>query len=698
MLITTAQTVKGLERQVEKFFKYVEIVGDSGMKPMQLASWLKVNAYDYGTKHFDECILLDADTLVLPGKSLVSWFDQKQDFVAYYHAVYDFSTGKADKENAMFWVDVEDIYKRLGPRPRKMPQINASWIYFKKSQRAAGIFYNASDFMREFQTEHSEWKVKKFRGFVNEEPCFNMACFACNVTFDQMPHRPIYMQVFSDTIDENYIQHRFKAFSLAGDIQHAEVVVSLYNRLSDYYRNEFGIREQFHFDPNQKATAADRYLDNSELSNMELLPELLKKKIIVVVVVYNRPDNLKKWIKAWKQCEQLGAKLIVIRNVDKIHNPDNTGFEFLSKEKSIQVVYRYNEGYDIGALQDLCYDRLPIKIDWDIVFWATDDTLPMKKDFLFHYANKVLDKKVGISCMHVSGEVRDHIRTTGLCMRWDVAKKLNFPAHIVKTKQHCYDFEHGKEWNLLQQIEAMRLNVVIPSKLQESYVCDIDYAQTKDRISEYYDVFQTNSDKKVTFICPVYNSFPEIVSSLICQTHKNWELLLVHDGPNETKMEELIQSFGDARIIYLETLERLQQWGHPIRKRMLNELTWKQGSDFIVITNADNYHVPTYIETMLRGFDDDTVAVYCDKFVTNYKSPQPQKSGPAIDHTYGVIDVKLELGYIDCAGIMVRKDAACKIGWQSMEHSSDWTYIESILDEYGKNAFVKVNGTLLIHN
>lgn len=364
MLITTAQTIKGLERQVEKFFKYVEIVGDNGMKPMQLASWLKVNAYDYATKHFDECILLDADTMILPGKSLVSWFDQKQDFVAYYHAVYDYKLGKADKENAMFWCDPIEMAKYTGnTSPDKMPQINASWIYFKKGDTACGIFQRALIYFG-----HKDFPVKSFRGFINEEPCFNAALMYYNYPIEPVPHRPIYMQVFSDTIDENYIQHRFKAFSLAGDIQHADVVVSLYNRLSDYYRAEFGIREQFHFDANQKATAADRYIDNSELSNMELLPELLKNKIIVVVVVYNRPDNLKKWIKAWKQCEQIGAKLIVIRNVDKIHNPDNTGFEFLSKEKNIQVVYRYNEGYDIGALQDLCYERLPIKIDWDIVF------------------------------------------------------------------------------------------------------------------------------------------------------------------------------------------------------------------------------------------------------------------------------------------------------------------------------------------
>jgi len=37
---------------------------------------------------------------------------------------------------------------------------------------------------------------------------------------------------------------------------------------------------------------------------------------------------------------------------------------------------------------------------------------------------------------------------------------------------------------------------------------------------------------------------------MICQTHKNWTLKLIHDGPNETGLKKLIEQVGDSRIEY----------------------------------------------------------------------------------------------------------------------------------------------------
>jgi hypothetical protein len=687
ILLHTPSAIKGIESRVERIFDY-RVSTTSNMSPMEFASLLKLQAYDIAMNAFDKCILLDADSMILPGKDLNSWFDQKQDFVAYYHAAFDYEKGKADRDKVQFWCDPIKIAEAVGNKsPDKMPAINASWIYFKRSDTACGIFQRAMIYFG-----HKDM-VTLFRGFVNEEFCFNAALMYYNYPLLQVPYRPLYLQVFSEQTSDTYITHRFKAFSMAGDIQHAPNIVSMYNTLSDYYREQYGITQKFHFDAGKKATLADKYYDLTPITEDERC-SLYAKKILVVVMVYDREENIKLWVNAWCKSDNLNAHLLVVHNTDVDHHSIPTK----AFGPNISYFRRENKGFDIGAMKEVFSGSRAFPTDYDIIIWCTDDCLPMRKDFVEHYACKVLDPQVGISCMHISNEVRPHIRTTGFAIRREVAQKLVFPEQII-TKDDCYEFEHGEHNNLLQQIERMVLRAVIPSKLQESHLCDINYPATRHRIDEHYDVFKPNEDKLVTFICPVYNSFPEIVSSLLCQTHQNWQLLLIHDGPNDTKLFAFISHVNDPRIRFIETDERKEQWGHPLRQWTLDAID--KGifkADFVVITNADNYHAPTYIDTMLRGFKDDTIAVYCDKFVTNYKSHQIKPDGTDVVHSYGTIDTKLELGYVDCAGVMVRRDAACKVGWNDMSHSSDWTYFESLINEYGKNRFVKVNGTLLVHN
>jgi len=199
---------------------------------------------------------------------------------------------------------------------------------------------------------------------------------------------------------------------------------------------------------------------------------------------------------------------------------------------------------------------------------------------------------------------------------------------------------------------------------------------------------------KIAVICPIYNRFPEIIPSMINQTYENWELFLIHDGPNNTGIRDLIDKIGDKRIKFLETEMNRGIWGHPIRRdalRNINNLCPE--CEYILITNDDNYHAKIYFEEMLKGFSNSNIkAVYCSQFVHSYESPQ--KEG---DYRYGVIDTRLELGYIDCACVMMTKDTAIESGWEDISHSSDWTYFERIIKKYGEESFNRVLGCLLVH-
>lgn len=202
---------------------------------------------------------------------------------------------------------------------------------------------------------------------------------------------------------------------------------------------------------------------------------------------------------------------------------------------------------------------------------------------------------------------------------------------------------------------------------------------------------------KIIIIATIYNTYPQIISSLICQTHTNWNLLLIHDGPNNTGLKKIVEDTNDPRVIYIETEERKNLWGHNLRKWILEEIKegkLQQDGEYIVITNADNWYSPLFLSKMLSGFITPKIlATYCSSFLHNYLSPQPE--GP---YEYGIIQSKVELGYIDCGGVMVRKEIACEVGWRSMEIYSDWEYIDDIRYKYGIRSFNKVLGTLFVHN
>lgn len=411
--------------------------------------------------------------------------------------------------------------------------------------------------------------------------------------------------------------------------------------------------------------------------------------MIVCIIVYNRFDNIKHWLKCWQQCEQHGAELIIIHNNYDDQN-EQKKFQELCSQFNIQYVPRISPGLDISAFQDICRERLQgFNNDWDKMLWITDDVIPMSKDFLKLFITHMENPQVGVACMQISNEVRTHIRTTGFMIKKEVANKLTFPAEHITTKEECYSFEHRGLKNFYHQIITMGLKVIQVAPAEKSPLWDTEYKKRLNRQAEHDQVFNLPpKTNKVTFICTIFNTYPQIISSLILQTHTAWELILIHDGPNTSGLKEQIN--GETRVHYIETKARLGHFGHPLRKWALEQV--KQGnigadSDYICITNADNYHVPVYCEYLINGFqkNPDAVACYGSDMVHSYKAWQ-------------IIPCRLQVGFIDCAGVMVKKNIAAEAGWPNFDHSSDWVYFSNIIKKYGAHRFVSVPGVLIVHN
>jgi hypothetical protein len=418
-------------------------------------------------------------------------------------------------------------------------------------------------------------------------------------------------------------------------------------------------------------------------------------KIVVAVIIYNRFRNLQAWLNAWAKSDTTFAELLVIHNYDDKIQAEP--YRAACAKSGVTYIMRPNIGHDIGALQDVCRERLSgFNSDYDFMLWCTDDTIPMRPSFIREYVNAWEKSETQFVCLEISDEHTRHIRTTGIYAPKYQWMKLQFPVDPHTELTHNYAFEHrGGEITMLRQLEASKVPYAQPWDLASAPMWDIDKRESLGRWDEWNGVF--SDDPQVLFIATIHNSFPQIISSLVCQTYKNWRLRLIHDGLNHTELKRYIDAVADDRIEYLEMPDRVGRWGHPWRQWALERLRAGDYPEakFVVITNADNYYVPVFCEYMVKGFRANTVATYCDVTVHSYWGATKEKGG----NLWAAGKCEVRRGRIDCGGVMVRRMIAQEIGWRDIEsHSSDWTYFEDIVKAHGIDKWTRVMGCLFTHN
>ena len=100
---------------------------------------------------------------------------------------------------------------------------------------------------------------------------------------------------------------------------------------------------------------------------------------------------------------------------------------------------------------------------------------------------------------------------------------------------------------------------------------------------------------KFSFIIPCWeqtNLLKCLLQSIWCQTYTNWEVILVHDGPNPSHEKALGDLIGNSRFKYTNTEVRYGYWGHYGREAGTQLAT----GDWIIHTNDDNYFMPILLE------------------------------------------------------------------------------------------------------
>ena len=430
-------------------------------------------------------------------------------------------------------------------------------------------------------------------------------------------------------------------------------------------------------------------------------------KTVVAVVVYNRIKNVQRWLDVWDKAKPRDAELRIIHNVHPNEHVDN--IRGACEAAGVTYIPRVNIGMDIGAFQDVCRRRLKGFLhDFEFLLWITDDTFPMRYSFVDEFVAPFSDPKTGLTCYEISPQIKKHVRTTGFCIRASMLGRITFDVDPIRTKDDCWAFEHRSNKNLYLQILAHGLDARQLAHIPAAPVWDSGGGGIKwpDREEEFLLYWKFDLPPgKVLVIAPAFNSYPEIVSSMICQTYKNWELHLIHDGPAPHDYPK----FKDERILFCEMPRRRKEYGHPIRMDWLQKVKAKEvEGKYVVVTNQDNHHVPHFLEKLVHPLEENKnlIGSYCSMIVHNYAgtgretaAQLPPGDAHHVNDGYGVIETKPQQGFIDCAAAMVRAEIAGAAGWPSTRHSSDFDYLNTIANRNGGwEKFARVFGALLTHN
>ena len=209
------------------------------------------------------------------------------------------------------------------------------------------------------------------------------------------------------------------------------------------------------------------------------------------------------------------------------------------------------------------------------------------------------------------------------------------------------------------------------------------------------DRFKTDlTNIKVSMLCPTYNR-PLLAASLCAQmrsqSHENWELLLMHDGPGKETYDEVRPFLRDPRIKYSESKKRYGSWGFHLRNEMLSVAS----GDWIGFPSDDSTYVHRYLEIMLtRAIRDSADFVYCniahDGFI-------PEDGDfHAVHACYGRLVTYARNGHIDMSCFLINKKWSAGRRFDEKDYTADGIYVEKV---YNDGAVItKYDGILNIHS
>ncbi|MEN3111119.1 glycosyltransferase family A protein [Uliginosibacterium paludis] len=189
-----------------------------------------------------------------------------------------------------------------------------------------------------------------------------------------------------------------------------------------------------------------------------------------------------------------------------------------------------------------------------------------------------------------------------------------------------------------------------------------------------------------------YGELRVFVQSILNQTAGNWRLQVIHDGPDESfdRIMAAYQAEAPERIRYSHTGTRHNDYGHSLREIGLA----RAEGDYVLITNADNYYIPRFVEYCTKAVSDTGADIIMYDMVHSHENPG-QRTLPA----YSYFQTQYSINNIDMGAAIVRRTIAQQAGFADKSYAADAVYFEKVaLVKREKTTLCKINRVMLVHN
>lgn len=164
----------------------------------------------------------------------------------------------------------------------------------------------------------------------------------------------------------------------------------------------------------------------------------------------------------------------------------------------------------------------------------------------------------------------------------------------------------------------------------------------------------------ISIVIPTYNRekiLPRTLDSVLAQTNKEWECIIVDDGSQDRSMDVAAQ--------YAKVDKRFRVLSNTFHKgaqgaRNTGIIT-AQG-DWICLFDSDDIMYPNYLEKMVTAIDENTDVVVCKALIRNTNTDKQQGRLDQIFSDNMHSDLLREKKYVAYDVTLIRKEKLISIG------------------------------------
>lgn len=130
---------------------------------------------------------------------------------------------------------------------------------------------------------------------------------------------------------------------------------------------------------------------------------------------------------------------------------------------------------------------------------------------------------------------------------------------------------------------------------------------------------ESDNNSLVSVVLPVYNGEKYLacaIESILAQSYRNWELLVVNDGSKDATAS-ICDEFA-AKDPRIKAFHQPNGGVNAARAKGIDNAS----GEFLTFLDADDTFSADALEKMLAGFSDDVDVVYCDKVDRSYSQKE----------------------------------------------------------------------------